>query len=99
MKGSLPVTNRDGTLRVLAWENDGEDIKGQDVVKMTVPVRDRRAGSSLELKVEVNINGSLESAGRRVALFSRLMDEHGIAGLSKNKAKSSFVASKHTSAE
>ena len=97
VKGSLSVTNRDGTLRVLAWENDGEDIKGQDVVKMTVPVRDRRAGSSLELKVEVNINGSLESAGRKVALFSRLMDEHSVVGLPRSGIRSTCVAKEQVS--
>jgi hypothetical protein len=33
------------------------------------------------LKIELYKDGSLESAGRRVALFSRLIDEHDISNL------------------
>ncbi|TKJ32802.1 MAG: hypothetical protein CEE38_22215 [Planctomycetes bacterium B3_Pla] len=97
--GLLPLTRRDGTERTLVWEKDDGHFSADEVVRMVVPVRDRRADSSLNIEVQVHTNGSLESAGRRIALFTRLMDEHGIAGLSKNKAESSFVASKHTSAE
>jgi hypothetical protein len=97
--GLLPLIRRDGTERTLVWEKDDGHFSADEVVRMVVPVRDRRASSSLNIEVQVHTNGSLESAGRRIALFTRLMDEHGIAGLSKNKAESSFVASKHTSAE
>ena len=79
---SLPLTNRDGTLRTLTWRSDGQVPDLQDKsLKVDVPVRDRRAGLSLNLKIEVCGSGSLESAGRRVALFARLMEEHDVAGL------------------
>ena len=57
-------------------------IPANEIVRMIVPVRDRRADSSLKIEIQVRANGSLESAGRRVALFARLMDEHDIAALS-----------------
>jgi len=88
VSGSLSLTNRDGIKRKLVWENGNGDIAADDMVRMIVPIRDRRAKSSLKIEVRVRVNGSLESAGRRVALFTRLMDEHGIADLLKNKAES-----------
>ena len=81
VSSSLPLTNRDGTKRTLTWERDKQNIPVGDVVRMIVPVRDRRARSSLNIELHVRVNGSLESAGRRVALFTRLMDEYGIANL------------------
>ena len=84
VSSSLPLTKRDGTKRTLVWEKGNGDIRAEETVTMIVPVRDRRSGPSLNLRIEVNQNGSLESAGRRVALFTRLMGEHDIAGLSKN---------------
>jgi UDP-GlcNAc:undecaprenyl-phosphate GlcNAc-1-phosphate transferase len=80
---NLPVVNRDGTPRALNWHYNGSNIEpGPDgLIQVNVPVRDRRSGSSLHLKIELYKNGSLESAGRRVALFTRLIDEHDINNL------------------
>lgn len=79
----LPLVNRDGTSRALSWSYNGHgpipDPEG--LIQVHVPVRDRRSGSSLHLKIELFKNGSLESAGRRVALFTRLIDEHDINNL------------------
>ena len=77
----LPLTNRDGTKRILAWEKNSESIGADDIVKMTLPIRDRRIGSPLNLEVQIHVNGSLESAGRRVTLFGRLLEEYSIANL------------------
>jgi UDP-GlcNAc:undecaprenyl-phosphate GlcNAc-1-phosphate transferase len=67
--------------QILSWERSGQDAGIPDLVKITVPVRDRRAGSLLNLEVQVCANGSLESAGRRIALFGRLIEEYGVANL------------------
>jgi hypothetical protein len=82
---SLPLTNRDGTPRTLTWQHDGGSTNSDDeVLKVNVPVRDRRSGPSLNLRIEVCRNNSLESAGRKIALFTRLMQEHNVADLSRN---------------
>lgn len=78
----LPLTNRDGTTRMLAWERSGFESSTSDILRSTLAIRDRRAGASLNLEVQVNVNGSLESAGRRLTLFSRLLEEHSISNLS-----------------
>lgn len=77
----LPLTNRDGTKRTLCWEKINNNVGGEEVVKMTVPIHDRRASSSLNLEVQVPANGSLESATRRLNLFSRLLEEYSVANL------------------
>ncbi len=83
---SLPLTNRDGTHRTLTWRQDGKtpNFGHEELLKLNVPIRDRRSGPYLNLKAEVCKNGSIESAGRRLALFTRLIDEHDIAALSKD---------------
>ena len=81
VSSSLPLTDRDGKKCILLWEKDNGDIPQDEILRMIVPVRDRRADAALKIEVCVRTNGSLESAGRRVALFTRLMDEHGLAAL------------------
>jgi len=80
-RGLLPLTQRDGTKRMLVWEKDDKDIRADEIVKMIVPVRDRRVGSALNLEVQIHANGSLESAGRRLTLLGRLLEEYSIANL------------------
>ena len=81
---SLPLTNRDGTARTLSWRDDSQTLEsGYDgSLKVNIPVQDRRAGSSLNLRIEVCQNGSIESAGRRIALFIRLIEKYEIVSLS-----------------
>jgi len=79
---SMLIINRDGTTRTLTWQQNNKSTHSDnEVLKLNVPIRDRRLGPSLNLKIEVPRNGSLESAGRKIALFSRLMDEHDIPAL------------------
>lgn len=86
----MPLVNRDGTSRELNWSYNGHnpDPGQEGLIQVHVPVRDRRSGSLLHLKIELYKNGSLESAGRRVALFTRLIDEHDISDLRTEKRKS-----------
>lgn len=81
VKSFLPLTNRDGSKRMLIWERANNNINDNEIVKMTVPVRDRRSDSALNLEVQIHANGSIESAGRRLTLFSRLLEEYSVANL------------------
>lgn len=88
---SMSVTNSDGTKRILTSDEKDKYTEPQNLVKMTVPVRDRRVGPPLELEAKIHADGSLESAGRRVTLFARLIEEHGVANLpNKTKNTSAF---------
>ncbi|MBA7506220.1 Undecaprenyl-phosphate alpha-N-acetylglucosaminyl 1-phosphate transferase [subsurface metagenome] len=81
MSIKLPLTGSDKTPRVLTWQRDGNEADPPETVKMKIPILGIKAGSRCSLEVDVNVNGSLESVGRRTALFSRLLDEHNIAAL------------------
>lgn len=83
----LPLINRDGTVRALTWQHNGGNshFGREGLIQVHLPVRDRRGGSSLSLRIEVHKNGSLEAAGRRVALFTRLIEEHDIVNLSAHR--------------
>jgi hypothetical protein len=97
---SLPLINRDGTVRTLTWQKDGKDSDSDnDVLKVDVPVQDRRAGPSLNLKIEVYRKSSLESAGRRIALFTRLLEEHDIVSLPRDGKGSLSVATAQSVSE
>jgi hypothetical protein len=58
-------------------------MSSEELLKLDVPVHDRRSGPALNLRIEVYRNGSLEAAGRRAALFTRLVDEFSIANIQK----------------
>jgi UDP-GlcNAc:undecaprenyl-phosphate GlcNAc-1-phosphate transferase len=76
---SLGLTKRDGTSETLVWQsNETEGEAGIKALHLSVPICDRRSESGVQLDVKVRINGSLESAGRRAALFTRLMDEYSL---------------------
>jgi len=78
--------------------NDGNttNFDHEGLLKVNVPIRDRRIGPHLNLKTEVCKNGSLESAGRRIALFTRLIEEHDIVALPGNGVRSPSATSKQT---
>jgi len=81
---SLPLIRRDGTSDMLIWRsNNGHVDSNNEFLEAIIPARDRRRDSFLHVGIEIQKNGSLESAGRRVALFSRLMEEFDIANLSR----------------
>jgi UDP-GlcNAc:undecaprenyl-phosphate GlcNAc-1-phosphate transferase len=86
---SLPLSVRDGTKQVLTWKKNEEDSNPEELIKMTLPIRDRLNGPPLRLQVEISTNGSLESASRRITLFARLIEQHGIANL-KAKLKQDY---------
>lgn len=91
-RGVLPLTNRNGSKQTLTWEQDNEDIASEKLVTMTLPLRDRRSDSLLNLEMQIHTNGSLESVGRRFALFTRLIEEHSVVSLPRSGIGSTCVA-------
>ncbi len=83
---SLSLTNRDGSRRTLLWQRPGSETPVHEKVSVAVPVQQRRSGGPLKAEVEVYLNGSIESAGRRIALFGRLIDDHGLTRLPRRPA-------------
>lgn len=95
----LPLTNRDGSRRNLIWQKNGANVDPATLVQVTVPIRDRRQGRSLQLNFGIVANNSLESAGHRTALLTRLMQRYGLTSLSaeqKNRPPRIEVIDKST---
>jgi len=88
---TMPLVCRDGSKKFLSWSNGQRE---QNQITMTIPVADRRTNSSLRLKMNINTNGSLESAARRARLFSRLIDEYNIARLPRSPNKELVTSEK-----
>ena len=78
---SIALENRDGLAHTLAWRCPRRELAMPNVVSLTIPVRHRRSGPPLRVEGLIRTNGSLEAAGRRGALFSRLIDEYSVAEL------------------
>ena len=81
IKSSLPLINRDGTERMLAWEKRNKGSEEYNIVEMMLPVRDRRVGPPLQLGIGICADKSIESVGRRIALFGRLIEEYSVKSL------------------
>ncbi len=77
---SLPLTNRDGSIRTLTWNRE-QPAPSAPTLNVSVPISQRRVGGPLRAEVEVSAQGSLELAGRRVTVFARLMEENSLASL------------------
>jgi UDP-GlcNAc:undecaprenyl-phosphate GlcNAc-1-phosphate transferase len=84
---AMSVVCRDGTTNTLVWRCSRRELTEQNVLRIVLPVHDRRTGPPLQMEVAVHVNGSLETAGRRVAYFSRLIDEYCPATIPKNPAE------------
>lgn len=74
----LPLRNRDGSKRTLFWRCPGPEPHPEKILEINLPVRQRRNDEPLRLSLAFKVNGSLETAGHRAALFSRLIDEHSL---------------------
>ena len=78
---SMDVTNRDGSIRTLAWQRKSDRFSSHGTTSLTLPVRDRRSGPPLKLTATVNLGLSLETTGARITFFMRMLDEHSVGEL------------------
>ena len=81
---SLKFTNEDGIICTSVWRRPNFEPDFSRTVITTIPVPQRQSNRPLELEIAIPADSSLESAGHRVALLSRLIDEHHIVDLPRN---------------
>ena len=72
------VPNRDGSTRILHWQRAPGPMNECDTIDVTVPIHHRRTNEPLRLEIKVSAPTTLEAAGRRVAWFARLMEDHSV---------------------
>jgi UDP-GlcNAc:undecaprenyl-phosphate GlcNAc-1-phosphate transferase len=76
---ALRLPSREGGNQFLAWRRSRPMEGSTGTLRFTMPVGCRN-GPTIQARAEVHVNGSVEAAGRRVALFSRLIEEHNLPG-------------------
>lgn len=82
----LTFTEDDGTVHKSLWQQKDFKPDPSCITLMTLPVH-KENGSLIELELGIISDSSLESAGRRATLFSRLIDECNPALLQKQNRK------------
>jgi len=69
------------------WRRTEEQLRPGEVIHLTVPVPVRRATAVSWFEVAVRRNGSLETIGRRMMFFGRLLDECARAAARQSDAE------------
>ena len=88
---SISLQSRAGTKRTEIWRNsDHTPTDGDQLAIMTIPVPQRRADGFLQLQMAAPAD-SLELAGHRLKLFSRLVEEYSIAALAEESSQPSEI--------
>lgn len=82
---SLSVLNPDGSQDTSVWRGQNVPAKVSGVITLHLPLTDAASRRHVEFEMGVLVNESLESAGHRAALFSRLIDEHQTRGLTARR--------------
>ena len=86
---SLSLKTRKGHLRLFVWQhekNGNQSIDEAELIHLRIPIKDRRKGGLGRIEVGIPAQErSIESAGRRAALFTRLIEEHGLEMLPEMK--------------
>jgi len=81
----IELTDAEGAVHRLSWRLPERNGSAGRAIHVTVPLPHDRSGETLQAHVSVRINGSLESASRRLGLFGRLLDEHRLADLLRSR--------------
>ena len=91
--------------RRLVWESDNDGLVSCDRIHSTIPVAERKSfGGTVPARIEIAVTDSLELAGKRMMLFSRLMSECSLQSVRKKESnlrsnKSTELASDPSKAE
>lgn len=72
----LTATARSGRSHRFTWRSNNHDKYWDEAVSVKLPINRRRFGMAMEIEAKMPVNGLLESTGRRIMLFGRLIDEY-----------------------
>ena len=74
---SLKTKNEDCTISTNIWRTADKQVDFSKLIIINIP-HNNNDDFSYEFEIAVSFNGSYESAGHRVTLFARLLDEYNI---------------------
>ncbi len=72
---TITVTTNNDPLQTLNWSTPALKDDRNEMLRAAIPARFPAEGWEIQAEIEVPVGESLESAGRAVALFGRLIDE------------------------
>ena len=72
----LTVTAKSNRRHKFTWRSNKYQNNQQEIVHVKLPINQYRFGVLMEFEVKMPVNGLLESAGRHIMLFGRLIDEY-----------------------
>ena len=78
---AMAVTRRDGSVDDRVWQSNEPIPEGVAIMTASLPIAHRRVGKPMRLEMDVPAPTFLESAGHRIALFARLMEEFSLSNL------------------
>ena len=78
---AMNIVRRDGNPELREWVATDEAFADAPLLQATLPIRHRRIGPCMSLDITIPSTTFLESAGHRLALFARLMEENSLANL------------------
>ena len=78
---AMTVTRRDGSKDDRVWQSNTPIPEGVAVMTASVPIAHRRIGKPMRLEMDVPAPTFLESAGHRISLFARLLEEFSLAAM------------------
>lgn len=87
----LPLIQRDRAETILSWQHPDPVVGDAHRLTAVLPLADRRCGAGLRLQVAVAAHTSLESAGKRLSLFTRLMSDFAPASLPQTHRRGNCV--------
>jgi UDP-GlcNAc:undecaprenyl-phosphate GlcNAc-1-phosphate transferase len=88
---AMNLPSRNGSSETLVWRRSDYEPLRHKTITMTVPIPQRRSGPLLQLELAVQVNGSLESAGHRATLFTRLIEQHSLPDLPPRGGRRSAI--------
>jgi len=85
---SLTAVSKSSRLHKFTWKPSDCEKKPQDLVSIKVYINENRFGIPMDIEAKIPADNSLESAGWRMMLSGRLIDEYHVNGASKAKIAS-----------
>jgi UDP-GlcNAc:undecaprenyl-phosphate GlcNAc-1-phosphate transferase len=86
----LTVTGKNGHKHEFTWRSNNYEKNQDELVTVKLPISRRRFDLPMEIEAKIPVNGLLESTGRRMMLFGRLIDEYSSTTL-PNKAENGLM--------
>jgi UDP-GlcNAc:undecaprenyl-phosphate GlcNAc-1-phosphate transferase len=87
---SLRSVAKDGSIDMSVWRMANVEPMS-NVVVMTVRLVDNGSDTSHEFEIAISASASLETAGRRVSLFGRLIEEHDVPAVLSQRRQTQQV--------